>query len=53
MIRGGRFGLIVAHWDRPDWWFDTLEEAMATAAERDAAPPIPRREWSIEIPLGD
>jgi hypothetical protein len=53
VARGARFGLIVAHWDRPDWWFETLEGAMAAAAERDESPPIPRREWTLDIPLED
>jgi hypothetical protein len=53
VARGGRFGLIVAHWDRPDWWFDALDDAMAFAAMRNASPPIPEHECSVEIPLDD
>jgi hypothetical protein len=53
VAQGGRFGLIVARWDRPDWWFATLEDAMAAAAERDQSPPIPRHEWIIEMPTED
>lgn len=51
--RGGRYGLVVAQWDRPDWWFDSLEEAMTFASKRDAAPPIPPSEWTTEIPFDD
>jgi len=39
-----RFGITVAHWDHPDWWAPTLEEAKALAAEVDARPPIPESE---------
>jgi hypothetical protein len=53
VARGDRFGLVVARWDKPDWWFETLEDAMAAAAERDASPPVPRREWTLDIPLED
>jgi hypothetical protein len=53
VARGDRFGLIVARWDRPDWWFDTLEDAAAAAVRRDASPPIPERAWSAEVPLDD
>jgi hypothetical protein len=53
VARGDRFGLTVARGDRPDWWFETLEGAMAAAAERDESPPIPRRDWTLDIPLED
>lgn len=35
----GDYGIIVANWDRPDWYRNTLEEAKCLAEERDAAPP--------------
>ena len=46
-----RYGVIVEHWDRPDWYAETLEAAMAIAEERDAAPPIPPEEWIPEQPF--
>lgn len=39
-----RFGVTVEHWDRPDWWAPTLEDAKALAAEIDARPPVPPAE---------
>lgn len=46
-----RYGITVAHWDHPDWWAGTLEEAKRMAAEIDARPPIPPEEWIDEKPL--
>ena len=49
IIRSGdRYGVIIARWDHPDWWAESLEDAKALAEERDAAPPIPREEWVTE-----
>jgi hypothetical protein len=45
-----RFGITVAHWDHPDWWARTLQEAKSQAAEIDARPPIPPEEWVNERP---
>jgi len=39
-----RFGITIAHWDHPDWWAATLEEARDLAAEIDARPPVPESE---------
>jgi hypothetical protein len=49
---GDRYGVIVANWNLPDWYADTLIEAQRIAEERDAAPPIPPEKWIIE-PVGD
>lgn len=46
-----RFGITVAHWDHPDWWAGTLQEAKDLAAEIDARPPIPEEEWIDEVPV--
>lgn len=48
----GRFGVIVAQWDKPDWWADSLEDAKDLAEARDAAPDIPAEQWLPEIPFG-
>jgi len=45
-----RFGIIVAHWDHPDWWAATLEEAQDLAAEFDARPPVPESECVEDRP---
>jgi hypothetical protein len=44
------YGVIVACWDWPDWYSDSLEGAKDIAAERDVAPPIPPEEWLDEEP---
>ncbi len=47
---GGRWGIIVAHWGRPDWYADTVEDAKKLAEEIDARPPIPPEQWVIDVP---
>lgn len=39
----GRFGIIVAGWDRPDWVCASVEDAKWIAEEIDARPSFPRR----------
>lgn len=35
----GQWGVVIANWDRPDYWCASLEDAKRLAEEHDAAPP--------------
>ena len=47
--RGSGWGIIIADWDRPDWFCASREDAMRTAEEIDARPSFPER-LGIEEP---
>lgn len=46
--KGDSFAITIAHWDRPDWWANSLEEAKLLVSEVDARPPIPESERKTE-----
>ncbi len=46
--QGHDYAIHVAHWDKPDWTAETLEEAMRLVAEIDARPPIPPEQQILE-----
>jgi 5'-deoxynucleotidase YfbR-like HD superfamily hydrolase len=50
---GGRYGITVADWDRPDWYADTLDDAKQLADEIDLRPPFPRELGITEPDIPD
>ncbi len=48
---GGRFGIIVASWDKPDWYAGDLETAKAIAEEIEARPKFSEANWIEELPF--